>query len=807
MSVEFGSFTSGLDDISTGFDDVGVSAGKAGKAIKEAQKSLRGFDKLNVIQTPTSSSGGSGGGVSGGGGGIGGLGSIDSSLLDKLSEYDLHLDDISNKATKIRDDLLHWLGFEKELNEETGKIEWKYQGIGTTLSNMWKTFKNLDPLAQSFVGVLGLLGLNKIINGAINISKALGNSGLGKSLKTIIDFSNISAGGQKLGLLGGIDFWKQTASGIEKVKTGLIGAGGLVVGYGLTVDAMKRVNEEGITLGNSLEMIGGGIANIGGGAMLGASIGGGAGAVIGAVAGAVGSLIEIIFSYESELDKLVKKSEDSLEEVKDKAVEIQRDIAETEMELASDMSETNYHEKLLDELNGIIDANGNIKSGYEDRANYILGELSKAYGVEYKLVDGNLKNQDEFNNKIKDAIRLKEQEIILEAYKEDYIKALQRQNELYSDIEKNETNRNEALKKLNQGLKDIGISYEDYLDLLDKQNKGAKLTSEEEEKLKGVMELRLSSAGHIFGEYEEMYHNYDEAVTQSRENYYNNQDLINKYSDYSMAVQSGNLEKIDEARDKYTRTWVKDGQVITNSEETESGKRIANYWADIRKWKEANDERYTTYKNTLTDINNYTEGVTPEIAEKWSALGQLSEEEFLEELSKLNPDLRQQVVDKMYSEGHTISKNLQAGINSLDVKVTPKLEKPSYSSISSWAKNLQVSLSTQLEGFGIKLKANGGLYSSGIWRPMKAYANGGFPSQGELFMAREKGPELVGKIGNSTAVMNNDQILDQMTIAVARGMSAVDKDTNVNIIAQGDAEAMMDFIKFKQISRNRQYGL
>ena len=40
------------------------------------------------------------------------------------------------------------------------------------------------------------------------------------------------------------------------------------------------------------------------------------------------------------------------------------------------------------------------------------------------------------------------------------------------------------------------------------------------------------------------------------------------------------------------------------------------------------------------------------------------------------------------------------------------------------------------------------------------YASGGFPDEGELFMAREGGmPEMVGRIGNRTAVANNDQII------------------------------------------------
>ena len=40
------------------------------------------------------------------------------------------------------------------------------------------------------------------------------------------------------------------------------------------------------------------------------------------------------------------------------------------------------------------------------------------------------------------------------------------------------------------------------------------------------------------------------------------------------------------------------------------------------------------------------------------------------------------------------------------------------------------------------------------------FATGGFPQDGQLFLAREAGPELVGTIGNQTAVANNQQIIE-----------------------------------------------
>ena len=56
---------------------------------------------------------------------------------------------------------------------------------------------------------------------------------------------------------------------------------------------------------------------------------------------------------------------------------------------------------------------------------------------------------------------------------------------------------------------------------------------------------------------------------------------------------------------------------------------------------------------------------------------------------------------------------------------------------------------------------------------VKRKAAGGFPSMGELFIARESGAELVGSIGSRTAVANNDQIVKSVAIGVANAVAGV----------------------------------
>ena len=64
----------------------------------------------------------------------------------------------------------------------------------------------------------------------------------------------------------------------------------------------------------------------------------------------------------------------------------------------------------------------------------------------------------------------------------------------------------------------------------------------------------------------------------------------------------------------------------------------------------------------------------------------------------------------------------------------------------------------------------------------QAKADGGFVNSGQLFVAREAGPELVGTIGGRTAVANNDQII----AGVASGVAAGQEEQNALLRKQND---------------------
>lgn len=91
----------------------------------------------------------------------------------------------------------------------------------------------------------------------------------------------------------------------------------------------------------------------------------------------------------------------------------------------------------------------------------------------------------------------------------------------------------------------------------------------------------------------------------------------------------------------------------------------------------------------------------------------------------------------------------------------------------------------------------GGLYRNGRWQPITMAAGGGSFSSGQMFIAREAGPELVGKIGGGTGVMNNDQIVASVSAgvyeAVVSAMAGNDRDVNVYLV--GDANKMFKVVQ------------
>lgn len=93
--------------------------------------------------------------------------------------------------------------------------------------------------------------------------------------------------------------------------------------------------------------------------------------------------------------------------------------------LSKGMSEMSYYEDLVNELDKIVDENGKVKSGYEERASFITSTLANALGLEISMHDGVIEKYGEIRDAIDQTIEKKKAEIILNSQEASYTQAIQ----------------------------------------------------------------------------------------------------------------------------------------------------------------------------------------------------------------------------------------------------------------------------------------------------------------------------------------------------------------------------------------------
>lgn len=89
-----------------------------------------------------------------------------------------------------------------------------------------------------------------------------------------------------------------------------------------------------------------------------------------------------------------------------------------------------------------------------------------------------------------------------------------------------------------------------------------------------------------------------------------------------------------------------------------------------------------------------------------------------------------------------------------------------------------------------------------------AFADGGFPTSGQLFIANEAGPEMVGSIGGHTAVANNDQIVQGISAGVYSAVvAAMGNQQAQPMVIQLDGETIYNNQNKIANSRGTSFGM
>lgn len=147
------------------------------------------------------------------------------------------------------------------------------------------------------------------------------------------------------------------------------------------------------------------------------------GLVAGLVVGAIGE----IWAF-SEANDSAKQSQEELNEAQEKAKEEIKELKDANDEYVQSKkdaaleveNEFQYYDDLWGELQGIVDQNGKVKKGYEDRAKFITNELSRVTGNEITWNGNVIQSYKDLKGSMDDALESKKALAMLSALEEPY---------------------------------------------------------------------------------------------------------------------------------------------------------------------------------------------------------------------------------------------------------------------------------------------------------------------------------------------------------------------------------------------------
>lgn len=263
--------------------------------------------------------------------------------------------------------------------------------------------------------------------------------------------------------------------------------------------------------------------------------------------------------------------------------------------------------------------------------------------------------------------------------------------------------------------------------------------------------------------------------------------IKNKYADFKARVKDNAKEWWENTKEYWSKKVGKVKEFTTDVKDSakEWWSNTKKYWGqkvgqvkkfttavqnDASKWW-SNTKKYWAEK--VGKVKEFNTGVKNKAGEWWSNVKKWWEsttagkevKRFTVNVKKAGgtwwKDVRNEWNEKVINAGRTLKIGISFATNAL---------KNLWSSVSTFFSGKTVNVKTK--GSATK-KADGGVFSGGSWKPIKKYAVGGLPNMGQMFVAREAGPELVGTLGGHTAVMNNDQIVSSVSYGVAQAVKEV----------------------------------
>lgn len=153
-------------------------------------------------------------------------------------------------------------------------------------------------------------------------------------------------------------------------------------------------------------------------------------------------------------------------------------------------------------------------------------------------------------------------------------------------------------------------------------------------------------------------------------------------------------------------------------------------------------------------------------------------------------------LDALSKDSKTYSDEVKKNLSSIS---DAKIKKPKF----SW------SLATKAVGTVAKVLAALSMPTLLPTLSVSWFAEGGFPDKGDLFIANEREPELIGTMGNKTTVANGMQIIEGIASAsytgMKRALQEVDWGSGDTLVYVGNKQ-LTDVVTKQQNFNNKKYG-
>lgn len=231
-------------------------------------------------------------------------------------------------------------------------------------------------------------------------------------------------------------------------------------------------------------------------------------------------------------------------------------------------------------------------------------------------------------------------------------------------------------------------------------------------------------------------------------------------------------EAITSWEDKKAR-WQAVGDAIGGASQKAAETQIQNQQAVQASWEATKNKLTTTMQNLKTKIGEVWDNIKTTISDKFNdAKDKITEK--LETIKTKWADAWQKVKERFVkifnSIGNAISNfSIKSALNGIIGLAEATVNKV-LNRLRNWF-DQHPKVKSFAAGFGISVPGP---------LSLPRFDAGGLPPVGEMFIARESGPELVGTIGNRSAVVNNDQIIE----GISRGVYSANQEEVALLRAQ-----------------------